>query len=182
MARDRPCAVLGARRRTCHSNKPPRRINGRRVRLPSACGGSSRARTFPKWQSVLSLDQSCPTESSESRIDGTHPTHERGLPSTPKTVSEHERTFIRSRKSGWIWYVHPLSTTKPMCLPLVRRPRACRSLCLPARVAISTRGFEAIHRSTCWFVLRSSALIGADSLAVVAAGRVSGRLSTIDSS
>eukprot|EP00965_Chrysotila_dentata_P138066 4567224-Pleurochrysis_carterae.AAC.1 len=34
------------------SNKPPRRMNGRSVRLPSDRGGSSRARTLPKWQSV----------------------------------------------------------------------------------------------------------------------------------
>eukprot|EP00965_Chrysotila_dentata_P104544 3452495-Pleurochrysis_carterae.AAC.1 len=75
MARERPCADLGVRRRTCHSsNSPPRLMNGRSVRLPSVRGGSSRARTLPKWQSVLSLDHSCATDSSESRIDGTHRT------------------------------------------------------------------------------------------------------------
>eukprot|EP00965_Chrysotila_dentata_P251513 6210093-Pleurochrysis_carterae.AAC.4 len=69
MARERPCVAWGVRRRTCHSNKPPRRMKGRSVRLSSAQGGSSRARTLPMWQSVLSLVHSCPTDSSESRID-----------------------------------------------------------------------------------------------------------------
>eukprot|EP00965_Chrysotila_dentata_P079521 2622223-Pleurochrysis_carterae.AAC.1 len=49
-------------------------MNGRSVRLPSARGGNSRARTLAKWQSVPSLDHSCPTERSDSRIDGTHRT------------------------------------------------------------------------------------------------------------
>eukprot|EP00965_Chrysotila_dentata_P153730 5081752-Pleurochrysis_carterae.AAC.1 len=47
MARAR-CAVesVGSRRVTCHSKRPPRWENGRRVRLPSASGASSSARTL----------------------------------------------------------------------------------------------------------------------------------------
>eukprot|EP00965_Chrysotila_dentata_P101425 3348561-Pleurochrysis_carterae.AAC.2 len=64
-----------SRRVTCHSSNPPRRMNGSRVRCPRWSGAiSSRARTFAKRQSVPVVAQSCPTESSESRIEGTQRT------------------------------------------------------------------------------------------------------------
>eukprot|EP00965_Chrysotila_dentata_P078472 2585599-Pleurochrysis_carterae.AAC.1 len=74
MARERPGTPGLQRRRTCHSNRPPRRMKGRKVRFPSWSGGSSKARTFPKRQSVRSFVHSCPTERRESRMDGTHRT------------------------------------------------------------------------------------------------------------
>eukprot|EP00965_Chrysotila_dentata_P247442 6207754-Pleurochrysis_carterae.AAC.2 len=74
IARERPGASRGLRRRTCHSNRPPRRMNGRRVRFPSSPGGSSSAHTLPKWQSVRSFVHNCPTESNEPRMDGTQRT------------------------------------------------------------------------------------------------------------
>eukprot|EP00965_Chrysotila_dentata_P145812 4817095-Pleurochrysis_carterae.AAC.1 len=64
--------VCATRRATCHSNKPPRRMNGSSVRRPDESGGNSRARILAKWQSVLSTDHNCPTDKSESRMDGTH--------------------------------------------------------------------------------------------------------------
>eukprot|EP00965_Chrysotila_dentata_P151130 4995072-Pleurochrysis_carterae.AAC.1 len=47
-------------------------MNGSSVRFPVASGGNSRARMLPKWQSVPSTDHNCPTDKSESRMDGTH--------------------------------------------------------------------------------------------------------------
>eukprot|EP00965_Chrysotila_dentata_P138947 4595235-Pleurochrysis_carterae.AAC.2 len=77
-------------------------MNGRRVRRLSASGGSWRARTSAKWQSVSAVDQSWPTDKSESRTDGTqrtpsltmsgrspNATQGRGQPSTPETDSGH---------------------------------------------------------------------------------------------
>eukprot|EP00965_Chrysotila_dentata_P068518 2264821-Pleurochrysis_carterae.AAC.7 len=50
-------------------------MNGRRVRRPSASGGSlSDARTSAKWQSVSAVDQSWPIDKSESRMEGTQRT------------------------------------------------------------------------------------------------------------
>eukprot|EP00965_Chrysotila_dentata_P034766 1157116-Pleurochrysis_carterae.AAC.1 len=72
--------------------------------------------------------------------------HGRGLPSTPVTVSAHGRAFTKSRMSGCMWYVHPLSTTKPMCLSCLGRPRTCRSLRRAARVASSARGCDEMFR------------------------------------
>eukprot|EP00965_Chrysotila_dentata_P093297 3081852-Pleurochrysis_carterae.AAC.1 len=46
-----------------------------------------------------------------------------------------------------MWYVHPLSTTKPMCLPFVRRLRVCLSLERAERVATRARALEAMRRS-----------------------------------
>eukprot|EP00965_Chrysotila_dentata_P044604 1482678-Pleurochrysis_carterae.AAC.2 len=110
------------RRATCHSKRPPRRMNGSSVRFPAASGGNSRARVLAKWQSVPSTDHNCPTDKSESRMDGTHltpvrvklitrlresrtesgkspmATHGRGLPSTPDTDSVQGFRFIRSCK------------------------------------------------------------------------------------
>eukprot|EP00965_Chrysotila_dentata_P226696 6195576-Pleurochrysis_carterae.AAC.1 len=71
MASVRACDAGDVRRVTCHSKSPPRRMNGRRVRSPSEMGGRTSARTLAKWQSVFALVQSCPTESSESRMEGT---------------------------------------------------------------------------------------------------------------
>eukprot|EP00965_Chrysotila_dentata_P142549 4711850-Pleurochrysis_carterae.AAC.3 len=95
-------------------------MNGSNVRCPEASGGNSRARILAKWQSVLSFDHSCPTDKSESRMEGTHltlvrvkliirlresrtdrgkspiATHGRGFPSTPDTDSEHGFKFTRS--------------------------------------------------------------------------------------
>eukprot|EP00965_Chrysotila_dentata_P221040 6192156-Pleurochrysis_carterae.AAC.4 len=48
----------GSRRATCHSNRPPRQMNGSNLQCPEASGGNSRARVFAKWQSVLFVDQS----------------------------------------------------------------------------------------------------------------------------
>eukprot|EP00965_Chrysotila_dentata_P094645 3129924-Pleurochrysis_carterae.AAC.1 len=47
---------------------------GSRVRVPSEARARSSARTLAKRQSVLFCCHSCPTESSESRIDGTQRT------------------------------------------------------------------------------------------------------------
>eukprot|EP00965_Chrysotila_dentata_P220641 6191910-Pleurochrysis_carterae.AAC.1 len=44
------------------------------VRAPVESGASTSARSLAKRQSVLFNCQSCPTESKESRIDGTHRT------------------------------------------------------------------------------------------------------------
>eukprot|EP00965_Chrysotila_dentata_P044605 1482678-Pleurochrysis_carterae.AAC.3 len=46
-----------------------------------------------------------------------------------------------------MWYVHPLSATKPMCLPFVRRLRACLSLERAERVATRARALEEMRRS-----------------------------------
>eukprot|EP00965_Chrysotila_dentata_P116090 3837735-Pleurochrysis_carterae.AAC.1 len=74
-------------------------------------------------------------------------THGRGFPSTPDTDSEQAFKFIRSCMYGCMWYVHPLSTTKPMCLPFVRRLRVCLSLRRAERVAIRAPALEAMRRS-----------------------------------
>eukprot|EP00965_Chrysotila_dentata_P104358 3445959-Pleurochrysis_carterae.AAC.1 len=111
MASVRARAADGALRTTSHSKSPPRRIKGKRVRCPWASGGSWRARTFANWQSMSAVDQSWPTDSNESRIEGTHrtpmsvylsslfresrivsgrsptATQGRGRPSTPETDS-----------------------------------------------------------------------------------------------
>eukprot|EP00965_Chrysotila_dentata_P038807 1289807-Pleurochrysis_carterae.AAC.4 len=71
-------------------------------------------------------------------------THGRGFPSTPDTVSEHGFKLIRSCMQGCMWYVQPLSITKPMCLPLVRRLRVCLSLNRADRVATRARALEAM--------------------------------------
>eukprot|EP00965_Chrysotila_dentata_P182595 6029081-Pleurochrysis_carterae.AAC.3 len=71
IASERPGVSMLLRRRTCHSNRPPRRMNGRKVRFPWSSGGSSSARTLPKRQSVRSFVHNCPTERRESRMDGT---------------------------------------------------------------------------------------------------------------
>eukprot|EP00965_Chrysotila_dentata_P139571 4614540-Pleurochrysis_carterae.AAC.2 len=71
-------------------------MNGRSVRLPSALGGNSRARSFPKWQSLRNLF----FDSRTVRAWSPTATHGRGLPSTPETVLEQERTLTTSRTSG----------------------------------------------------------------------------------
>eukprot|EP00965_Chrysotila_dentata_P039256 1304217-Pleurochrysis_carterae.AAC.2 len=97
-------------------------MNGSSVRLPAVSGGNSRARVLAKWQSVPSTDHNCPTDNSESRMDGTHltpvrvklitrlresraesgkspmATQGRGLPSTPDTDSVQGFRLIRSCK------------------------------------------------------------------------------------
>eukprot|EP00965_Chrysotila_dentata_P255123 6212109-Pleurochrysis_carterae.AAC.2 len=140
----------GWRRATCHSNSPPRRMNGNNLRCPEASGGSSSARVLAKWQSVLFADQSRPTERSESRMDETQRTSVRvksiirfceslansgrsptatqglGFPSTPDTVSVHGRMFTKSFTCGL---------------------RAWRSLWRAVRVATRARGFEVMCKS-----------------------------------
>eukprot|EP00965_Chrysotila_dentata_P013149 433617-Pleurochrysis_carterae.AAC.1 len=74
IASERPGVFRLSRRRTCHSKRPPRRMKGRDARVPFPSGGSSSARTLPKRQSVRSFVHNCPTERSESRMDGTHRT------------------------------------------------------------------------------------------------------------
>eukprot|EP00965_Chrysotila_dentata_P001524 50338-Pleurochrysis_carterae.AAC.2 len=49
-------------------------MKGRSLRCPEASGGNTSARVLAKWQPVLFVDQSWPTESRESRIEGTHRT------------------------------------------------------------------------------------------------------------
>eukprot|EP00965_Chrysotila_dentata_P037281 1240593-Pleurochrysis_carterae.AAC.1 len=66
-----------------------------------------------------------------------------------------------------------------MCLPWERRPRACRSLCRIDRVAIKTRGFEAMRRSTGFFALQSSDSAGAGSLGADGFGTYSTRRATV---
>eukprot|EP00965_Chrysotila_dentata_P129865 4292595-Pleurochrysis_carterae.AAC.5 len=97
-------------------------MNGSNVRCPEASGSNSRARILAKWQSVLLADHSCPTDKSESRMDGTHltsvrvksiirfresrtkrgrsptATQGRGFPSTPDTDSAQGFKFIKSCK------------------------------------------------------------------------------------
>eukprot|EP00965_Chrysotila_dentata_P040482 1342842-Pleurochrysis_carterae.AAC.1 len=38
----------GSRRATCHSNRPPRQMNGSNLRCPEALGGNSRARVYSR--------------------------------------------------------------------------------------------------------------------------------------
>eukprot|EP00965_Chrysotila_dentata_P133563 4417273-Pleurochrysis_carterae.AAC.1 len=66
-----------------------------------------------------------------------------------------------------------------MCLPWERRPRACRSLCRIDRVAIKTREFEAMRRSTGFFALQSSDSADAGSLGAVGSGTCSTRRATV---
>eukprot|EP00965_Chrysotila_dentata_P013395 443247-Pleurochrysis_carterae.AAC.3 len=133
MARERPCDSWGSRRRTCHSNRPPRRMNGRSVRLPSALGGNPRARTFPK----------SPTA-----------THGRGLPSTPETVSEQDRTLTKSRTSGCCAHVGRYG------VPLVLQSTLGDSkLCEDLRVRKVDRRFSDLGwvLTLCMFAARSLA-------------------------
>eukprot|EP00965_Chrysotila_dentata_P085422 2817986-Pleurochrysis_carterae.AAC.3 len=82
MASDRPFVLGCSRRRTCHSNSPPRRMKGRNVRSPLALGGSSSERTLCASRTVRGMS---PTA-----------TQGRGSPSTPETDSVHGRTLIIS--------------------------------------------------------------------------------------
>eukprot|EP00965_Chrysotila_dentata_P235176 6200605-Pleurochrysis_carterae.AAC.1 len=66
-----------------------------------------------------------------------------------------------------------------MCLPRDRRLRACRSLCRSARVAIKTRGFEAMCRSTGPCALQSSDSADACSFAAGVSGLKSARRVTV---
>eukprot|EP00965_Chrysotila_dentata_P022500 744885-Pleurochrysis_carterae.AAC.1 len=75
-------------------------------------------------------------------------TQGRGFPSsTPDTDSVQGFRLTRSCTWGWMWYVQPLSTTNPMCLPVARRPRVCLSLRRAERVATRARAFEAMRKS-----------------------------------
>eukprot|EP00965_Chrysotila_dentata_P215918 6189070-Pleurochrysis_carterae.AAC.2 len=99
-------------------------MNGSNVRCPEASGGSSRARILAKRQVVLSVDQSCPTERRESRMEGTRrtpvnvksitrlresrtdrgksptATHGRGFPFSPETDSEQDFRLFKSCAQG----------------------------------------------------------------------------------
>eukprot|EP00965_Chrysotila_dentata_P258496 6213238-Pleurochrysis_carterae.AAC.6 len=112
-------------------------MNGKSVRLPSARGGSSRARTLPKWQSVPSFDHSCPTERSESRIDGTHRTsvrvYSRSRLWESLTVSGKSPTATQGRdhvhQDGCGMCIRCRQRSLCVCPEYVGRARANRFVC-----------------------------------------------------
>eukprot|EP00965_Chrysotila_dentata_P007342 238019-Pleurochrysis_carterae.AAC.1 len=99
-------------------------MKGRSVWLPSTLGGNSRERTFPKWQFV----RSSPTA-----------TQGRGLPSTPETVSEQDRTLTKSCTSGCCAHVDRCAV-----LPELRSTLEGSKLCADLRECLAYDRTEAL--------------------------------------